>query len=187
MKTNLYYKLGMIAMYLMLFYSIVEFAVIFSLDAKWWDLMFAALGFVAAPVTGLVLYVRKKTSGLVICGGFSVFLFVGNVISYFIFHHIATELGESTTDILVPGIIGGVLLASMSWLFLSRRVRSVFPDFEQKELIDLVISVFFAAIIIGIITYLPRLADYMMRHRPVLGAAMVFAVFVWAKKYIKNG
>lgn len=125
MKTNIYYRLGIIAMCVMTIYEIVVSAILMETlddpeicgDNRWFLLFYPITVLAIASIAGLVLYIRKKVLGWFLCCGYSVFMFVVTVIGYYAFQQIGIYLGESTSDLLAPAIIQGTLYAVAVWLF----------------------------------------------------------------------
>lgn len=161
MKTNIYYRLGiiamiaMIAMCIMTIYEIVDYAISMEIldDPEIYGdnrlLYYPISVLTIASIAGLVLYIRKKVLGWILCCGYSVFMFVTTFIGYYAFQQIGINLGESTSDLLTPAIIQGTLYAAAVWLFFTRQIRFSFFDSEQAKLSDAIPVVIVAALAIG--------------------------------------
>lgn len=180
MKTNIYYRLGiiamiaMIAMCIMTMYEIVDYAITMEILGEpeiYGDnrlFYYPIWVLTIAPIAGLVLYIRKKVLGWILCCGYSVFMFVGTFIGYYVFQQIGIYLGESTSDLLTPAIIEGTLYAAAVWLFFTRQIRFSFFDSEQAKLSDAIPVVIVAALAIGILVFMPILVKLVKTHYVVI-------------------
>lgn len=189
MKTNIYYRLGIIAMCIMTIHQIVGYATFMEIlddpeiygDIRWLLLYYPILVFTIASIAGLVLYIRKKVLGWILCCGYSVLNFVGTFIAYYAFQQIGIYLGESTSDWLIPVIIQGTLYAAAVWLFFTRQIRLSFFDSEQAKLSDAIPVVIVAALAIGILACMPILVKLVnTRHVVILFVIMLLALIRWA-------
>lgn len=185
MKTNIFYRLGIIAMCVMTIYEIVFSAILMETlddpeifgDNRWLQLYYPISVLTIASIAGLVLYIRKKVLGWFLCCGYSAFMFVGTFIGYYAFQQIGIYLGESTSDLLAPAIIQGTLYAATVWLFFTRQVRFSFFDSEQAKLLDVIPVVIGVALAIGILFFMPILVRFVKTHYVViLFCTMLFAL-----------
>lgn len=189
MKINIYYRLGIIAMCVMTIYEIV-LSVIFMISLNEpdtygnyeWSLLYPASVLTIASIAGLVLYIRKKVLGWILCCGYSAFMFVGTFIAYYAFQQIGIYLGESTSDLLAPAIIQGMLYAAAVWLFLTRQIRFSFFDSEQAKLSDAIPAVIVAALAIGILVFMPILVKLVKTHYVVI----LFGTMLLALRWVIN-
>lgn len=180
MKTNIYYRLGiiamiaMIAMCIMTIYEIVDYAISMEIldDPEIYGdnrlLYYPISVLTIASIAGLVLYIRKKVLGWILCCGYSVFMFVGTFIGYYAFQQIGIYLGESTSDLLTSAIIQGTLYAAAVWLFFTRQIRFSFFDSEQAKLSDAIPVVIVAVLAIGILVFMPILVELVKTHYVVI-------------------
>ena len=187
MKTNIYYRLGIIAMCVMTIYEIVVSAILMETlddpeicgDNRWFLLFYPITVLAIASIAGLVLYIRKKVLGWFLCCGYSVFMFVVTVIGYYAFQQIGIYLGESTSDLLAPAIIQGTLYAAAVWLFFTRQIRFSFFDSEQDKLSDLIPVVIVVAIAIGILFFMPILVKLVKTHYVVIFFCAILFALKW--------
>lgn len=185
MKTNTCYRLGILAMCIMPIYMIVGLTYASALfysapdisgdEIEWLQLLFPVLGLVVVPIAGLVLYVRKKALGWILCCGYSIVVFAGTVISYLVLWRVGLSLEENTSGLLIQAAIHGILLASVVGLFLSRQVRSVFSGSGQARLSDAILTAVVTAILIGILIFLPRVLNS-VKYVIVLMTTILFAL-----------
>lgn len=135
-----------------------------------------------ASIAGLVLYIRKKVLGWILCCGYSAFMFVGTFIAYYAFQQIGIYLGESTSDLLAPAIIQGTLYAAAVRLFFTRQIRFSFFDSEQAKLSDAIPAVIVAALAIGILVFMPILEKLVKTHYVVI----LFGTMLLALRWVIN-
>ena len=195
MKTNTCYRLGILAMCIMLILAIVFLFLgisilnsdpeIFGNSYGWSQLLFPVLGLVVIPIAGLVLYVQKKTLGWILCGGYSVFMAAFAVLVGYVGFRALEEISLleggvtiSWVYILADTLILGVLCAIV-WLFLSRQVRSVFSGIGQAGLSDVIPAVIVTAILIGIVVFLPRLLNLIKDYYLVIIIFTIFCALRW--------
>lgn len=188
MKTNIYYRLGIIAMCIMTIYEIVVSAISMEIlddpeiygDNRWLLLYYPISVLTIASIAGLVLYIRKKVLGWILCCGYSAFMFVGTFIAYYAFQQIGIYLGESTSDLLTPAIIQGTLYAAAVWLFFTRQIRFSFFDSEQAKLSDAIPVVIVAVLAIGILVFMPILVKLVKTHHVVILFVTMLLALRWA-------
>ena len=191
MKTNIYYRLGIIAMCIMTIYQIVDTAIFMEIlddpeiyrDNRWLLLYYPISVLTIVSIAGLVLYIRKKVLGWILCCGYSVFMFVGTFIGYYAFQQIGIYLGESTSDLLTPAIIHGTLYAAAVWLFFTRQIRFSFFDSEQAKLSDAIPVVIVAALAIGILVCMPILVEYVKTRLLVI---LIFGIMFALRSVINQ-
>ena len=195
MKTNTCYRLGILAMCIMLILAIVFLFLgisilnsdpeIFGNSYGWSQLLFPVLGLVVIPIAGLVLYVQKKTLGWILCGGYSVFMAAFAVLVSYVGFSALEEISLSEdgviiswVDILADTLILGVL-CGIVWLFLSRQVRSVFSGTGQAKLSEVIPAAIVTAILIGVITFLPRLLNFLKAYYLVIIIVPILCALRW--------
>ena len=191
MKTNIYYRLGIIAMCIMTIYQIVDTAIFMEIlddpeiyrDNRWLLLYYPISVLTIVSIAGLVLYIRKKVLGWILCCGYSAFMFVGTFIAYYALLQIGIYLGESTSDLLTPAIIQGTLYAAAVWLFFTRQIRFSFFDSEQAKLSDAIPVVIVAALAIGILVCMPILVEYVKTRLLVI---LIFGIMFALRSVINQ-
>lgn len=145
-------------------------------------LLFPVLGSVAAPVVGLVMYGRKKTLGWVLCCGYTLFMFAQTVVGYFVFRRLGVELDDGG-ELHVRWVAEGVLYLLAVMLFMSRKIRSVFFDFEKTALPDMIVSAVVAALFIGVCVFIPVLVSLSKPVYVIIGCGILFYALRWFAAY----
>lgn len=184
MKTHAYYKIGIIVMGIMIVYELL-FSVIFIIPDESETrefrqaLLYPISAITVTTLTGLVLYINKKTLGWTLCCGLFFFMFAGTIIGYFIFRQLGNSLEADMSDLTVPAIIQSVLFACAALLFLTRQVRSVFFNSEQNKLQDVLPTVAVTTILVGILVFAPILAKFVKAYYVVILAGIMLLILRW--------